>query len=67
MAFLLQRLGPGADGPVRAHLDLGTDDRAAEVERVRVAGAELVDDTRRWAVLRDPAGLPFCVTPRPPN
>jgi hypothetical protein len=35
MAFLLQRPGPGEDGPVRMHLDLGTDDRAAEVERAR--------------------------------
>jgi hypothetical protein len=67
MAFLLQRLGPGEDGPVRMHLDLGTDDRATEVERVRAAGAELVDDTRPWVVLHDPAGLPFCVTPRPPD
>jgi hypothetical protein len=67
MAFLLQRLGPNEHGPVRMHLDLGTDDRAAEVERVRSAGAELVDDTRPWVVLRDPAGLPFCVTTRPPD
>ncbi len=67
MAFLMQRLGPGEDGPVRMHLDLGTDDRAAEAERVRAAGAELVDDTRPWVVLHDPAGLPFCVTPRPPD
>ena len=49
------------------HLDVGTDDRAAEVERVRAVGAELVNDTRRWVVLRDPAGLPFCITPRPPD
>jgi hypothetical protein len=67
MAILLQRFGPGEDGPARMHLALATDDRAAEVERVRAAGAELVDDTRPWAVLRDPAGLPFCVTPGPPD
>jgi hypothetical protein len=67
MAFLLQRLGPDAGGPVRMHLDVGTDDRAAEVVRVCAAGAELVDDTHRWVVLRDPAGLPFCITPRPPD
>jgi Glyoxalase-like domain len=67
MAFLLQRLGPDEDGPVRMHLDLTTDDRAAEVERVRAVGAELVDGTGPWAVLRDPAGLPFCVTPRSPG
>ena len=67
MAFLLQRLGPGEDGPVRMHLDLGADDRAAEVERVRAAGAELVDDTHPWVVLRDPSGMPLCVTPQPPD
>jgi hypothetical protein len=67
MTFLLQRLGPGEDGPVRMHLDLGTDNRDGEVERVRAAGAELVDDTRPWVVLHDPAGLPFCVTTRPPD
>lgn len=67
MAFLLQRLGRGEDGPVRMHLDLGTDQGASEVDRVRAAGAELVDDTRPWVVLRDPAELPFCVTPRPPD
>jgi hypothetical protein len=48
MPFLLQRLGPGENGPVRVHLDLGTDDRAAEVERVRSAGAKLADDTPSW-------------------
>ncbi len=67
MAFLLQRLGPGDDGPVRMHLDLGTDDRDTEVDRVRAAGAEPASDSRPWVVLRDPAGLPFCVTPRPPD
>lgn len=66
MGLLLQRLEI-ADGAVRMHLDLGTDDPLAEVERVRAAGAELVDDARPWVVLRDPAGLPFCVTPRPPD
>lgn len=67
MGLLLQRLGPDGDGAAGAHLDLGTDDRAAEVERLRRLGAELVDDGRTWTVLRDPAGLPFCVTPRSPD
>lgn len=66
MAFLLQRLDEER-GAVRMHLDLGTDDVPAEVERVVAAGAEIVDDARPWVVLRDPAGLPVCVTPRPPG
>lgn len=67
MFFLLQRLGPGETGPVRVHLDIGTDDVAAEIDRVRALGAELHDATHPWAVFTDPAGLPFCVTPRPPE
>lgn len=67
MFFLLQRLGPGESGPVRVHLDIGTDDVAAEIDRVRALGAELRDATHPWAVFTDPAGLPFCVTPRPPE
>lgn len=67
MFFLLQRLGPGETGPVRAHLDIGTDDIPAEVDRVRALGAELQDASHTWTVLTDPAGLPFCVTPRPPE
>lgn len=67
MLFLLQRLGPGDSGPVRLHLDIGTDDIPAEVERVRALGAELVDTSHPWTVLTDPAGLPFCVIPRLPD
>lgn len=65
--FLLQRLGPAETGPVRAHLDIGTDDVSAEVDRVRALGADLLDVTTPWAVFTDPVGLPFCVTPRPPE
>lgn len=65
--FLLQRLGPEERGPVRLHLDLGTDDVAAEIDRVRALGAEPQDATHPWAVFTDPARLPFCVTPRPPE
>lgn len=66
MGLLVQRLGAEDAGAVRAHLDLATDDVAAEVARVRALGAEPVDATHPWAVLRDPAGLPFCVVPRLP-
>ncbi len=61
LGFLVQRLGPADQGPVRAHLDLGTDDAVAEVERLRRLGAT-VQSTHRWAVLTDPAGLQFCVS-----
>lgn len=67
MFFLLQRLGPGETGPVRAHLDIGTDDFGAEVDRVRALGAKSQTSSHSWVVFTDPAGLPFCVTHRPPE
>lgn len=66
LGLLLQRLGPGESGPVRAHLDVGTDDVSAEVARVVALGATATDRAHPWTVLTDPAGLPFCVIPRPP-
>lgn len=52
---------------VPAELFAGTDDVSAEVDRVRALGADLLDVTPPWAVFNDPVGLPFCVTPRPPE
>lgn len=47
------------------HLDLRSDDRAVDVERLTAAGATVVeaktDAERTWTVLRDPEGNPFCV------
>ena len=51
--LLFQRLDE-PDGPVRAHLDLGTDALAAEVDRLRDLGAG--DGPDGAAALRDPAG-----------
>ena len=65
MRLLLQRL-ESEDGPVRAHFDLSSADRVAEVVRHRSLDAELVNDTGNWTVLRDPAGLEYCVTDRDP-
>jgi hypothetical protein len=63
--FLLQRCG--FEGPARAHLDLATTDRTAEVDRVVALGAGLVRVTDGWTTLRDPAGLELCVTDREPR
>jgi hypothetical protein len=60
--FLTQRIG---EGPPRVHLDIHTTDRAAEVARLQRLGAVLVDNGEHWTVLRDPAGLVFCVVPDP--
>jgi len=64
--LLFQRLDE-PDGPVRAHLDLGTDDLPAEVRRLVGLGASDVGPGRGWHVLRDPAGLLFCATENSPE
>jgi hypothetical protein len=64
LKVLLQRCGH--EDPVRAHLDLATTDRPAEVARLVALGADMVRETPNWTTLRDPAGLEFCVTDRPP-
>jgi hypothetical protein len=56
--LLIQRLGEGAP---RVHLDIHTDDLDAEVARLEKLGAERVQHVHGWWVMRDPAGLPFCV------
>jgi hypothetical protein len=66
LRILLQRLDEPT-GPVRAHLDLATTDRAAETRRHIDLGATLVGQGPRWTVLRDLAGLPYCVTDRDPD
>lgn len=49
----------------RVHLDLHSDDRTAEVERLLGLGATKVGDYdehgHRWSTLRDPEGNEFCV------
>lgn len=56
----LQMIGSGA---ARFHLDIETDDVAAEVERLIGLGAVKIADGRTWAVMRDPSGLVFDVVP----
>ena len=65
LRILLQRLDEG-HGPVSAHLDLATTDRAAETDRHRELGARVESTRSRWTVLRDPAGALYCITDRDP-
>jgi hypothetical protein len=65
--FLFQRLGPDDDGgQTRAHLDLASDDLPAEVDRLMSLGATLAGPGSGWVALKDPTGMPFCVTAQPP-
>ena len=66
LQLLFQRLDEPV-GRVRAHLDLGTDDLASEVARLRTLGADEIGPGRGWHVLRDPSGLAFCVTENAPD
>jgi Glyoxalase-like domain len=59
-AVIVQRLGTG---PSRVHLDVESDDPAAEVARLLGVGATLVGCHDDWTVLADPAGVAFCVVP----
>jgi predicted enzyme related to lactoylglutathione lyase len=58
MGLLVQRLGSGRS---RMHIDIHSDDVEAEVTRLERLGAEKVESLERWTVMRDPAGLLFCV------
>jgi len=64
LMLLTQRLDSGAP---RVHLDMHTDDLDAEVSRLERLGAERVERVASWWVLRDPAGLLFCVLPMRPG
>ncbi|PKH41446.1 hypothetical protein SAMN05192575_11243 [Nocardioides alpinus] len=63
--LLLQRLGEG-DGPVRAHPDLATSDRAGDTDRHVELGASVVGVHAYWTVLSAPGGQVYCLTDRDP-
>lgn len=58
LELLMQRLD---EGPSRLHLDIHTDDLDAEVGRLERLGARRIRQLRNLWILRDPAGLAFCV------
>ena len=53
----IQRVGHES----RIHLDIETDDIAAEVARLTKLGAKVVDRLERWVVMEAPTGQRFCV------
>jgi hypothetical protein len=55
--FMVQRVGAAG----RVHLDIETDDVEAEVARLEELGAARVEQIKSWWVMKDPAGLLFCV------
>lgn len=65
LRILLQQLDE-PDGVVRAHLDLATTDRRAEVARHVSLGARVAAEGRGWTVMAPPAGPVYCITDRDP-
>ena len=66
--LLLQQLGDDDEAStVRAHLDLGCDDREAEADRLVGLGATRLWAGDGWITLRDPAGMVLCVTGNSPS
>ena len=63
--FLFQRREKSRPASYPIHLDFGTDDREAEVERLERAGASVVETKEganlTFTILLDPDGNPFCV------
>jgi hypothetical protein len=62
LILLVQRLGSGTP---RVHVDIHTDDVDAEVARLTMLGATVVEVHDDWTIMADPAGLPFCVVQVP--
>jgi hypothetical protein len=62
--LLIQQLGQGS---ARVHIDIHTDDLPAEMARLEKLGAKRVQQAHSWQVMRDPAGLLFCVIAEPPG
>ena len=59
LGFEMQRTGSGTAS--RLHLDIETDDIAAEVARLAALGATVEEQRQDITVMRDPGGLVFCV------
>jgi catechol 2,3-dioxygenase-like lactoylglutathione lyase family enzyme len=49
--------------PSRVHLDLRTDNVAAEARRLEMLGAKRVRTVKDWVVMEAPTGHRFCIVP----
>ena len=68
----MQRRGGKGHGEARSAdvgggTDIHTDDLPAEVARLEKLGAERAGQVHSWQLMRDPAGLVFCVIPERPG
>ncbi|MEU5900009.1 MULTISPECIES: VOC family protein [Streptomyces] len=65
LRLLLQRLE--SPSPAGAHLDLACSSPDAVRARHETLGATYVSRGANWLVMRDPAGVPYCLTGRDPG
>ncbi len=49
------------DHAPRVHIDIESDDQAAEVARLEALGATVVARIKRWTVMEAPTGHRFCI------
>jgi hypothetical protein len=52
------------DDTRRVHIDVESEDREADVARLTALGAAEIGRSHHWVVMRDPAGITFCVVQR---
>jgi predicted enzyme related to lactoylglutathione lyase len=62
LRLLLQKV----EHPSRVHIDIKTDDVAAEVARLEKLGAKRIEHLKGWCVMEAPSGHRFCVVPQNP-
>jgi glyoxalase superfamily protein len=67
LRLLLQRTNDPPGTTVRAHPDLACSGVEAEVSRHEELGAAWSHDGDGWIAMRDPTGLPYCITRRDPR
>jgi len=53
-----------ADDTRRVHLDLESEDMDGDVARLVALGATEIGRRHHWVVMRDPAGITFCIVQR---
>jgi hypothetical protein len=59
LSLEVQRTGRGT--PPRIHLDIESDDVAAEVIRLQGLGGTVMEERDGYVIMQDPGGLLFCV------
>ena len=57
----VQVLLQAVDHESRIHIDIETDNRQAEVNRLAGHGAQVIAETERWTIMQAPSGHRFCI------